>query len=160
MFGLQLPLTCNPWTTLSNLTNKVREKYFVEEVFLHASLSFLRRFFLRPYLVRQWRYNSTYLWRVFNFQIFFSLFYGWVTFPGAGWPQRSYCDTGFVQTKILLQVSLTCAFLARRACSPIIQLSSSISSPINAAWLTLNSFVQQTKGNRVQIAYPFSPLSV
>ena len=34
MFGLQLPLTCKPWTTLSNLANKVRGKYFYKEVFL------------------------------------------------------------------------------------------------------------------------------
>ena len=34
MFELQLPLTCNPWTTLSNPWNKVRGKYFVKEVFL------------------------------------------------------------------------------------------------------------------------------
>ena len=39
MFSLQLPLTCKPWTTLSNLTNKVRGKYFYKEVFLRLSLS-------------------------------------------------------------------------------------------------------------------------
>ena len=34
MFGLQLPLTVKPHTTLSNPCNKVRGKYFVKEVFL------------------------------------------------------------------------------------------------------------------------------
>ena len=34
MFGLQHPLTCKPWTTLSNPCNKVRGKYVVKEVFL------------------------------------------------------------------------------------------------------------------------------
>ena len=34
MFDLQLPLTCKTWTTLSNLTNKVRGLYFYKEVFL------------------------------------------------------------------------------------------------------------------------------
>ena len=37
----QHPLTCKPWTTLSNPCNKVRGKYDCKEVFL-------RRFFLRP----------------------------------------------------------------------------------------------------------------
>ena len=49
MFGLQHPLTCKPWTTLSNPCNKVRGKYICKEVsrvfipasFLHASI-FLR----------------------------------------------------------------------------------------------------------------------
>ena len=39
MFGLQHPLTCKPWTTLSNPCNKVRGIYFYKEVFLPASLS-------------------------------------------------------------------------------------------------------------------------
>ena len=44
MFGLQLPLTCNPWTTLSNPCNKVRGKWILvlkksSCVFLPASLS-------------------------------------------------------------------------------------------------------------------------
>ena len=34
MYGLQLPLTVKPHTTLSNPCNKVRGKYFVKEVFL------------------------------------------------------------------------------------------------------------------------------
>ena len=34
IFGLQHPLTCNPWTTLSNPCNKVRGKNIVKEVFL------------------------------------------------------------------------------------------------------------------------------
>ena len=34
MFGLQHPLTCKPWTTLSNPGNKVRGKYNYKEVFL------------------------------------------------------------------------------------------------------------------------------
>ena len=34
MFGLQHPLTCISWTTLSNPCNKVRGKYVVKEVFL------------------------------------------------------------------------------------------------------------------------------
>ena len=51
MFGLQLPLTCNPWTTLSNRYNKVRGKILLKKsscVFLPASLSFMRRLLLRP----------------------------------------------------------------------------------------------------------------
>ena len=46
MFDLQLPLTCNPWTTLSNPCNKVRGKILLKKsscVFLPAS-SFLRRY--------------------------------------------------------------------------------------------------------------------
>ena len=31
MFGLQLPLTCKPCTTLSNPCNKVRGKYFIKK---------------------------------------------------------------------------------------------------------------------------------
>ena len=34
MFGLQHPLTCKPWTTLSNPCNKLRGKYNCKEVFL------------------------------------------------------------------------------------------------------------------------------
>ncbi len=34
LFGLQLPLTRKPWTTLSNPYNKVRGIYFYKEVFL------------------------------------------------------------------------------------------------------------------------------
>ena len=34
MFGLQYPLTCKPWTTLSNPCNKGRGKYNCKEVFL------------------------------------------------------------------------------------------------------------------------------
>ena len=34
MIGLQLPLTGNPWTTLSDPCNKVRGKYICKEVFL------------------------------------------------------------------------------------------------------------------------------
>ena len=37
MFGLQHPLTCKPWTTLSNPCNKVRGKYICKEVFLRLS---------------------------------------------------------------------------------------------------------------------------
>ena len=37
MFGLQHPLTCKPWTTLSNPCNKVRGKYVVKEFFLRLS---------------------------------------------------------------------------------------------------------------------------
>ena len=33
LFGLQLPLTVEPHTTLSNLANKLRGIYFVKEVF-------------------------------------------------------------------------------------------------------------------------------
>ena len=40
MFGLQHPLTCKPWTTLSNPCNKVRGKNIVKEVFMRPS--FLR----------------------------------------------------------------------------------------------------------------------
>ena len=45
MFDLQHPLTCKPWTTLSNPCNKVRGKYVVKKsscVFLPASLSLCR----------------------------------------------------------------------------------------------------------------------
>ena len=45
MFGLQLPLTCNPWTILSNPCNKVRGKYICKEVFVR--LPSRRRLFLR-----------------------------------------------------------------------------------------------------------------
>ena len=34
MFGLQHPLTCKPWTTLSNPCNKARGKYICKEVYL------------------------------------------------------------------------------------------------------------------------------
>ena len=37
MFGLQHPLTCKPWTTLSNPCNKVRGKYNCKEVYLLRS---------------------------------------------------------------------------------------------------------------------------
>ena len=40
IFGLQLPLTCNPWTTLSNPCNKERSKILLKKsscAFLHAS---------------------------------------------------------------------------------------------------------------------------
>ena len=40
MFGLQLHLTCNPWTNLSNPCNKMRGKILLKKspcVFLHAS---------------------------------------------------------------------------------------------------------------------------
>ena len=53
MFGLQHPLTCKPWTTLSNPCNKERVKYVVKEVllasFITASL-FLRLLSLRRYV--------------------------------------------------------------------------------------------------------------
>ena len=42
IFDLQLPITCNPWTTLSNPCNKVRGKILLKKsscVFLPASLS-------------------------------------------------------------------------------------------------------------------------
>ena len=42
MFGLQLPLTCNPWTTLSNPCNNVKGKILLKKsscAFLLASLS-------------------------------------------------------------------------------------------------------------------------
>ena len=42
----------------------------------------------------------------FNFQISFSPFYGWVTFPGIGWIQHVVLMLASVQTKILLQISL------------------------------------------------------
>ena len=49
MFGLQHPLTCKPWTTLSNLTNKVRGKYNCKEVFLRlpSCVFIMRRLFMR-----------------------------------------------------------------------------------------------------------------
>ena len=52
MFGLQLPLTCNPWTTLSNPFNKVRGKILLKKsscvfppacVFVTASVLLLCR---------------------------------------------------------------------------------------------------------------------
>ena len=70
MFGLHHPLTCNPWTTLSNPCNKVRGKYNSKEVFLRLpSCIFVTAFlFLRPLFVRlilvslwccRWLYNSS-----------------------------------------------------------------------------------------------------
>ena len=66
MFDLQLPLTCKPWTTLSNPCNKVRGKYFVKEVFLRRLL--LRLLSLRRYVssiymyisawISRWQYNN------------------------------------------------------------------------------------------------------
>ena len=54
MFGLQHPLTCKPWTTLSNPCNKVWGKYVVKEVFLRPlfmCLSFIMRLLsLRRYV--------------------------------------------------------------------------------------------------------------
>ena len=40
MFGIQHPLTCKPWTTLSNPCNKERGEYNCKEVFMRPS--FLR----------------------------------------------------------------------------------------------------------------------
>ena len=43
MFGLQHLLTCKPWTTLSNLTNKVRGEYVVKKSFcVFFPASFIR----------------------------------------------------------------------------------------------------------------------
>ena len=54
MFDLQLPLTCNPWTTLSNLTNKVRGKILFKKsscVFLPSCvLYFLRQYVSSIYM--------------------------------------------------------------------------------------------------------------
>ena len=49
MFGLQHPLTCKPWTTLSKPCNKVRGKYICKVVFLclPSCVFILRRLFLR-----------------------------------------------------------------------------------------------------------------
>ena len=61
MFGLQHPLTCNPSTTFSNLTNKVRGKMLLKKsscVFLLA-LSFMRlSFCMRPSLLLLSRYDT------------------------------------------------------------------------------------------------------
>ena len=49
MFGLQHPLTCKPWTTLSNPLNNVRGKYNCKEVFLclPSCVFIMRHLFLR-----------------------------------------------------------------------------------------------------------------
>ena len=69
MFGLQHPLTCNPWTTLSNPCNKVKGKYVVKKsscVFLLASLSLCRCELFYIYMcmyvdvnLYMWLYNIT-----------------------------------------------------------------------------------------------------
>ena len=78
MFGLQLPLTCNPWTTFRNLTNKVRGKILLKKyycvfhycifipasVFVTASLSLCRELFyiyMCMYVdvnLHMWLYNT------------------------------------------------------------------------------------------------------
>ena len=69
MFGLQHPLTCKPWTTLSNPCNKVRAKYFSKEVFLRlpSCVFIMRRLFMRLSLILcrcdaewwcRWLYNT------------------------------------------------------------------------------------------------------
>ena len=54
MFGLQHPLTCNPWTTLLNPCNKVRGEYICKEVFLclPSCVFIMRPSFLRPFFMR------------------------------------------------------------------------------------------------------------
>ena len=49
MFGLHHPLTCKPWTTLSNPCNKVRGEYFSKEVFLRLPYCV---FIMRPSFLR------------------------------------------------------------------------------------------------------------
>ena len=69
MFDLQLPLTCNPWTTLSNPCNKVRGKILLKKfscIFvLLASLSLCRCELFYIYMcmyvdvnLHMWLYNS------------------------------------------------------------------------------------------------------
>ena len=105
--------------------------------------------------------SFTYFWRVFNFQIF-SLFTGELSFPGAGWKQHLVLTLTLSKLKILLQISLTCTSLFGMKilstnhltfpCPPPHQIT-----PPNWPWLL--SF-QQTKVQRVQIAYPFSSLPI
>ena len=65
MFSLQLPLTCKPWTTLSNPCNKVRGIYFYKEVFLHASV--VHCVGMYPACICIWEYNTTYKKRFLTF---------------------------------------------------------------------------------------------
>ena len=74
MFGLQLPLTCKPWKTLSNPCNKVRGKILLKKssflhlchcVFLRASLSLCRCELFYIYMcmyvdvnLHMWLYNT------------------------------------------------------------------------------------------------------
>ena len=64
MFGLQHPLTCTPWTTLSNPCNKVRGEYFSKEVFLclpsciFVIASLMRRLSLCQYLSSIYMYAT------------------------------------------------------------------------------------------------------
>ena len=71
MFGLQHPLTCKPWTTLSNPCNKVRGEYLSKEVFLRppSCVFIMRRLFMRLSLILcrcdaewwcRWLYNISY----------------------------------------------------------------------------------------------------
>ena len=74
-----------------------------------------------------------------QFSDFLSHFFTFVSvFPGAGWLQRSSSNAGFIQTKILLQISLTRDGLYWRE-EPVDQssdFSSSTVSPGHATWLT------------------------
>ena len=79
MFGIQHPLTCKSWTTLSNPCNKVRGKYVVKEVFVRLpscvflpALSFMH---LSLLLCRcdaawtcKWLYNNCHSWWISKMQ--------------------------------------------------------------------------------------------
>ena len=61
MFGLQHPLTCKPWITLSNPFNKVRGEYFSKEGFLrlyHASFIHASVFIMVSLWCCRWLYNT------------------------------------------------------------------------------------------------------
>ena len=86
----------------------------------------------------------------------FTLFTGELS--GDGWIQHVVLMLASVQTKILLQISLTGDGLFW--CEEPVDQSSDfpLPPPCQITGLTLTSFIQQTKGHRVQIACPFSPL--
>ena len=65
-----------------------------------------------------------------------------------------FCPNWRSPFKFLLRVM---AYLAQRACGPIIRFSSPTTLPSHATGLTLISFVQQTKRHGVQRACPLFP---
>ena len=90
-----------------------------------------------------------------QFSDFFLTFLQVSVFSGAGWPQQSGSKAGFIQTKILLQISLTCDGLfgtknlwTNHLTFPLPPLHRV--TPLD--WPRLLLF------NRVKIACPFFPL--
>ena len=61
MFGLQHPLTCKPWTTLSKPCNKMRGEYLKRSLFVS---SFLRPLFLRLLSLRRY-VSSIYMYATY-----------------------------------------------------------------------------------------------